>query len=187
MQDRLPGEGTIALYRYSEKTDFDHYLALTKPPETRRFLDPVHSHNSVVEELQFLHRSADDLHTMIYTIVRESDHTHVGSVMLTSIDAGYHHRAKVSRLIIAPSERGKGIAQEALRSLSRFAFRHLRLRFLYCYVFETNVHGRKLFSKFGFEEYGRRPEWSWDGTNYVDEFEMRLTAERFHEIYRSGA
>ena len=179
-QGRVPGYGTIVLRRYDENVDFDFYLELVRHPTVRRFLDPVHS--SVVEEINFLRRAADDPRTMIYTIMRERDSTPVGTVMLTGIDE-HHTRAKVSRLIIAPGEQGKGYGKEALRVLSRFAFSSLRLRFLYCYIFLTNENGRLLFLDGGFEQYGRRPAWSFDGTDYVDELEMSLTAERYDKIY----
>ncbi len=174
--------GPVTLYPYNEKAGSDFYLELVKDPDTRRFLDPVHS--SVLEELDFLRLCANDPRTMIYTIKQGPRRTLVGSVMLTGIDTK-HRRAKISRLMITPEHRHAGLAHQTLHALSLFAFRgpSLRLRFLYCYVFASNAGGQQLFSKFGFEQYGRRPEWSWDGTEWVDELEMRLTAERYHELY----
>ena len=182
-QGCLSGNGTIALRRYDESTDFDFYLELVRDATVRRFLDPVH--NSAIEELNFLRRAAEDPRTMIYTIMRESDTTPVGTVMLTGIDET-HKRAKVSRLIIAPGEQGKGYGKEALRSLSRFTFSSLRVRFLYCYIFMTNAYGRLLFISGGFKQYGLRPGWSFGDTDYVDELEMCLTKEHFDKLDSSG-
>jgi RimJ/RimL family protein N-acetyltransferase len=192
MHDKMPEylhypheSNTVALYQYDEREHFDRYWEFVKTGETRHFLDPTP--RGIVNEVNYLRRCVEDPNGAVYIIARTTSRDCLGLVMLRDIDSSWNWRAEIGRLVIDPRERQKGLAKETLRTLSHWVFKSLRLRLLYCYVFATNAAALQLFLTFGFEEYGRKPEWSNDGisTTWIEEVEMQLTRKRFEELYHS--
>ena len=69
-----------------------------------------------------------------------------------------HQRAGVG-IAVLPSERRRGWAATALRSLLPYARQHLLLHQLYCTVAANNEASIKLFKEIGFLQVGIRRDW----------------------------
>lgn len=107
--------------------------------------------------------------------LKESDQ-HIGNIKLGPIN-WIHRFADISLLIGEKSIWGQGIATEAIRLLSRFAFGVLNLHKLRSGCYENNKGSARAFLKVGFVEEGAlRKQWLVDG-KYQDEIVFGLCPE----------
>jgi diamine N-acetyltransferase len=97
----------------------------------------------------------------------------LGAIDLFDIDP-HHHRAGIGIVIHYNSERQKGYANRALNLLIGYCFNFLHLHQLYCTTTPDNFASIKLFSQNGFVECGRKKEWLYNGSGYVDEIMFQL-------------
>jgi RimJ/RimL family protein N-acetyltransferase len=81
---------------------------------------------------------------------------------------------------------GKGLATEANRLRSYYAFHVLGLRVLYSEYFDGNLASANMQRKVGYLECGRKPEYLWCAGRYVDEINTYLTRERWQELEKTG-
>ncbi len=79
-----------------------------------------------------------------------------------------HHRAGVG-IVIAPTERGKGYALDALKTVESYARTYLEMRQLWCNVEEDNAPSLALFAKAGYVEVGVKRDWNYTPKGYKSE------------------
>lgn len=97
----------------------------------------------------------------------------VGCVDLFDFDP-YHNRAGVG-ILVDTAHRGKGYAQEMLRSLIAYA-PQLRLHQLYCHVVVDNDASVAAFLHCGFHKAGVLKDWIYDCKKqcYVDAYTLQI-------------
>lgn len=101
-------------------------------------------------------------------------HRTIGTIDLFDFDP-YHHRAGVGILIGEKSERGNGLAGDALKTLILYSFSFLKLHQLYCNISSDNQTSLKFFQKSGFEIAGTKKDWIYGGNGtYLDEYLLQL-------------
>ena len=118
---------------------------------------------------KYIVQSQHDFYTdrqIRFMIVREADSVVMGSVDLTDIDP-YNGRAEIGVALLS-EYRGLGVASAALKILSGYAKKVLRLRQLFCHVPADNGQSINLFASNGFAESGRLKEWLIKDDTYVD-------------------
>ena len=118
---------------------------------------------------KYIVQSQHDFYTdrqIRFMIVREADSVVMGSVDLTDIDP-YNGRAEIGIALLS-EYRGQGIASAALRIVSEYAKKVLRLRQLFCHVPFDNKQSIKLFSSNGFSKSGRLKDWLVKDDAYTD-------------------
>jgi RimJ/RimL family protein N-acetyltransferase len=79
---------------------------------------------------------------------------HIGNIKLGSIDP-HHHRADVGIIIGRAEYWGRGLATEAIRALTEYAFGTLGLHRVSAGCYETNRASIRAFQKAGFHEDAR--------------------------------
>lgn len=95
--------------------------------------------------------------------------------MLDLFDYEPHHgRAGIGILIADSSDRGKGLATDALTALQRYSKEVLAMRILFCNVLESNRASRQLFEKCGFAQVGVKPKWHRSVDAYEDEIMYQI-------------
>ena len=123
---------------------------------------------------KYIVQSQHDFYTdrqVRFMIVRESDSVVMGSVDLTDIDP-YNGRAEIG-IALQVEYREQGVASAAIRILSNYSKKVLRLRQLYCHVPAYNNHSIKLFTNNGFSESGRLKDWLINDESYCDVLVMQ--------------
>jgi RimJ/RimL family protein N-acetyltransferase len=75
----------------------------------------------------------------------------------------------------------RGYGTDAVRTLCRFAFRHMNLQRIDLHVFVTNPRARRSYEKVGFRLEGTLRKAQFVGGEYVDELVMGLLAEELVE------
>ena len=109
---------------------------------------------------KYIMQSQHDFYTdrqVRFMILRVADNTVLGSVDLTDIDP-YNGRAEIGVALLS-EYRGQGIASAALKIVSGYAKKVLRLRQLFCHVPSDNRQSIKLFTSNGFTKSGRLKDW----------------------------
>ena len=106
-------------------------------------------------------------------LIISTDQKPVGTIDLYDFDPA-NKRAGVGILIGEKSERGKGIAQDALEVLISYAFGILLLHQLYASIPEYNNKSISLFEKLGFFQVGTRREWLHSAEGWHDEHFYQL-------------
>jgi RimJ/RimL family protein N-acetyltransferase len=73
----------------------------------------------------------------------------------------------------------RGFGTDAVRTLCRFAFRHMNLQRVDLHVYANNLRGRRAYEKVGFRLEGTLRRGQFEGGEYVDELVMGVLAEEF--------
>lgn len=129
---------------------------------------------AVAQTRQFWERiraSDSDLLLAIETLAGEF----VGSVGLHGIEP--RNRQAELGIWIARPHWDKGYGTDAVRVVSRFAFREMNLQRVYLRVYDTNPRGVRAYEKVGFKEEGRLRRGQFVNGRYVDVIIMGLLAE----------
>ncbi len=90
--------------------------------------------------------------------VRSQPSETLGCVDLFDLDPR-NGRAAIG-MYIAPEARGKGVGQEAVRELEKYAFGFLHLRVLYAVIATTNAACSAIYEKAGYTPFGPLPHWT---------------------------
>lgn len=118
---------------------------------------------------KYILMSSHDFYTdrqIRFMIERVSDHLVVGSIDLTDIDP-YNGRAEIGIALLS-DHRGQGIGSAAIKLMSEYAKKVLRLRQLFCHVPADNKPSIKLFTSNGFAKTGRLKEWLVKDEGHID-------------------
>ena len=79
-------------------------------------------------------------------------------------------RAGIGIIIKSESDRFKGHGKEALELLVNYCFTTLHLHQVYANISESNLPSLKLFEGNGFKKIGLKKDWSFDGSQYTNEY-----------------
>ena len=83
-------------------------------------------------------------------------------------------------MIFSKVERGKGYGAEALKLITKYAFKRLELHQLSANILEENAPSIKLFEKQGFERVGLKKDWTRVGGSFKNEYLYQLIHNDVH-------
>ncbi|WP_371805880.1 GNAT family N-acetyltransferase [Candidatus Lokiarchaeum ossiferum] len=126
------------------------YTRWVNTSKNRKYI-PYQFPTTIEERTHWLEAVEDDpAHTkIIFEIWHKADGLPVGYIQLHDI-SWIHRRAEIGILIGEYAYWGKGIGQEAVQLISRYAFEELNIRKVKAIVEHKNVRSRKIFEKIGF-------------------------------------
>lgn len=151
--------------------DIEIYTKWLNDPEILRYLNLRNSLISIVGEKEFLEKNANT--EFCLSIVRSDNDELLGNISLKNIDYknGF---AELGIFIGETNNLSKGYGSEAIKLLTNYAFKELRLHTVYLTYFEENVRAQKAYTKCGFVECGRRHEALFYNGKYHDLVYMEL-------------
>ena len=91
--------------------------------------------------------------TFIFKAVDSETGETVGHISLTSINRT-NRSARITRVLVGDSQRGKGIAEQMVKELIKIGFEQLHLHRMSLGVYDTNSAAIKCYSKCGFQTDG---------------------------------
>jgi RimJ/RimL family protein N-acetyltransferase len=94
----------------------------------------------------------------LFAICDNITNKHIGNIKLGPIDI-HHKRADISLFIGDKSYWGKGLATQAIKTLTHFAFTELTLNKLMASCYQGNNSSVKTFVRAGFNVEGKSPEY----------------------------
>ncbi len=123
----------------------------------------------------YIATSSDDIYTdkQLRLIIENEKGMQIGIADIMNFSP-QHLRAETG-IVIIDSERRKGYAEEALKSLCDYSLRILHIHQLYGVVAVDNFSAIRLYQKSGFIRQSILKEWLFDGKNYID----ALVLQRF--------
>jgi len=158
--------GKQVCLRPFEWEDAEKYRHWVNDPEILSLVDrvlPV----TAAEHRPWYEAIVSDPRTAIFSVDLLAEELFVGCVWLSEID--YRHRHAELRILIGDKRYwGKGIGEETISVLVRFAFEHLNLHKVYAYVLSSNRRAVKAFDKAGFAEEGLFKEDRYINGQYTD-------------------
>lgn len=110
-----------------------------------------HTEDSLAAYIEAVNISSTDL---LLGICRIEDDEHIGNIKLGPISSAHLHAA-IGLLVGERRYWGQGYATEAIRGLSEYAFKALRLNKLFAGCYASNEASRRAFLRAGYVEEGR--------------------------------
>ena len=131
-------------------------------------------HNSLISysgEREYLEKFVkEEFHLCI--VKNENDEL-IGNIALENIDYK-NGTAELGIFIGEEKNHGKGYGSEAIKLLTNYGFKILRLHSIYLRTYDFNERAQKSYAKCGFKEFGRRHEAIFFDGKYHDVIYMEL-------------
>jgi RimJ/RimL family protein N-acetyltransferase len=174
---RPPLEGRLVRLRAMELEDAARLNPLFKDPEVLAGLIVAmpQSLSGFRDWSEAARRSEDEIDLIIERLEGEA----IGACGLRGLND--RNRAGDLGIWIARPYWGRGFGTDAVRTLCRFAFRHMNLQRVDLHVYSNNLRGRRAYEKVGFRLEGTLRRGQFVGGEYVDELVMGLLAEELVE------
>ena len=151
--------------------DAEIYAKWLSNPNINQYLS---LHNSLVTkegEQDYLNKFCkEEFHLAI--IKKENDEL-IGNIGLEGLDYK-NGTCELGIFIGDENNLGKGYGTEAVKLLTEFAFKELRLHSIYLRTYDFNERAIKSYEKCGFKEFGRRHESRFTDGKYHDMVYMEL-------------
>lgn len=174
-QGRVDGDA-IFLRPLSADDITETYLRWLTDPEIGRFLETRHRPQTMQTIREFVERvnARDD--EFLFGICLRDDGRHIGNIKVGPVKQN-HSLADVSLLIGERDCWGKGIATDAIRAISRFAFQSMGILKLNAAAYAENRGSISAFLRAGYTQEGlRRKHYMLDGKP-DDVIELGLCAD----------
>jgi RimJ/RimL family protein N-acetyltransferase len=157
----------------------ENYYRWLNDPEVTRYLETRYIPRSLENIRKYVEAMNGNPDEIFLAICLKKDDMHVGNIKLGPIN-WIHGFADISLVIGEKAVWGRGIAAEAIRLLSRFAFDVLNLHKLRSGCYEENKGSIKAFLKTGFAQEGAlKKQWQVNG-KFQDEILLGLCREEMN-------
>ena len=144
--------GERIILREIEEDDLNSIVKWRNDPDILRWLFSYSPLNKT-KQRKWYEKYLDDDTQQTFIIEVKEEKTPIGTVGLTNIDYK-NQRGELTIIIGEKNYRGKGLGDECLNLLVKFAFNEMNLRKIKTLVFSDNEKAIKLYKKCGFVEEG---------------------------------
>ena len=167
--------GEKIILREIEEGDLNSIVKWRNDPAILRWLFS-YSPLSKVKQRKWYEKYLDDVTQQIFIIEVKEEKIPIGTVGLTNIDYK-NQRGELTIIIGEKNYRGRGLGDECLNLLVKFAFDEMNLRKIKTLVFSDNEKAIKLYEKCGFVEEGVLKEEIFKDGMYKDVLIMGIWRE----------
>ncbi|MEJ7693333.1 GNAT family protein [Daejeonella sp.] len=115
----------------------------------------------------------DNSSTFVYKAVYTESGRTVGHISLTSINRK-NRSARITRVLVGNSDRGKGIAEQMVKALMKIGFNQLNLHRMSLGVYDNNTSAIKCYKKCGFQVDGLLRDIQKHNNSYLTLMEMSI-------------
>ena len=151
--------------------DSETYAKWLNNPEISKYLSIHSSLVSIYSERDYIEEFSKQEFYMC--IVKKENDKLIGNIALEHIDYK-NGSAELGIFIGEESNLGRGYGSEAIKLLTNYGFKELRLHTIYLRVLDNNPRAVKSYQKCGFKECGRRHESAYRDGKYIDTIYMEL-------------
>lgn len=154
----------------------ENYLKWMNNPEINKYLESRFTTHTIDSLKDFVNSMNNSENNVLFAIVDKESDTHIGNIKLGNIHP-IHKYADIGLLIGDKNYWGRGIATNAIKLVSEFAFDELNLRKVLAGVYENNIGSIKAFEKCGFKKaYVKKDNYYFEG-KFIDAFVFELYNE----------
>lgn len=141
----------LSFKRLNPENVTDRYLAWMNDYEVVKFLESRFSPPKSLEELkEYVRRTNSDQDQLLFAIIHEEDHRHIGNIKIGPINRTHRH-ASIGIIIGEREYWGQGYASEAIGRMTQYAFEFLGLNHVFAGCYHENVASAKAFLKAGWK------------------------------------
>lgn len=157
----------IFLRRLTEDDASEDYVRWMNDPDINQYLESRFYTHTIESTKSFI-RSVTNKNNYQFGIFVKETGKHIGNIKIGSINQ-YHRYADIGFLIGEKDYWGKGIATEAIRLATDFAFNSLKLHKLWGGLYSSNIGSLRAFQKNGYEQEGiKKSQYFLNGVYYDD-------------------
>ncbi len=127
-----------------------YYVDWLNNPIVNAYLETRWYEQSRESIRDFVVSMQDNESNYLFAIIDQKGDQHVGNIKLGPIN-WFHRYADISYFIGEPSHWGKGLASDAIATVSEFGLKKLKLHRLQAGLYAGNVGSRKALEKAGYE------------------------------------
>lgn len=154
----------------------ENYLKWMNDPEINKYLESRFMTHTIDSLKDFVTSMNNSENNILFAIVDKESDAHIGNIKLGNIHP-IHKYADIGLLIGDKNYWGRGIATNAIKLVSEFAFDELNLRKVFAGVYENNIGSIRAFEKCGFKKaYIKKDNYFFDG-KFIDAFVFELYNE----------
>jgi RimJ/RimL family protein N-acetyltransferase len=160
-------------YRPLTKEDLPDRVRWFSDPEVAQYLgSSVRNGTTLASQRKWFKKQSSAKDRRMFAI--EVDEKMIGNVGLSEIEKD---DANAGIFIVVGDKNfwGVGVATDALKFITNYGFKRLKLHKIWLHVFEPNIRAVKLYEKFGFIKEGHHTEMLKLNGKFHDEIFMSLT------------
>ncbi len=157
----------IFLRRLTEEDASEDYVRWMNDPEINQYLESRFYTQTIESTKAFIRSVTNDNNYQFGIFIKETG-KHIGNIKVGGINH-YHRYADIGFLIGEKSFWGKGIATEAIKLVTDFAFNALKLHKVWGGAYSPNMGSVKAFLKNGYEQEGVKKNQYLCHGEYVDD------------------
>jgi RimJ/RimL family protein N-acetyltransferase len=166
----------IYLRRLTEDDVSEEYVKWMNDPDINQYLESRFNVQTIDSTKAFI-RSVTNEKNYQFGIFVKGTSRHIGNIKIGNINP-YHKYADVGFLIGEKDFWGKGIATEAIKLITDYAFTVLGLHKLWGGAYAPNVGSQKAFLKNGYQIEGCKKSHCMCDGKYVDSFIFGIVNEK---------
>lgn len=175
--DILPLNGTDIYLRELELKDVtDRYLSWMQDTVLNQYLESRFATHTFASLEEFVCKRLESETEWMFAICSTEGDEHIGNIKLGPVNTRHGH-GEIGLIVGEASWHGKGVATEAIRLLTVFAFETLNLRKLTAGMYSANIGSRRAFEKNGFVLEGTLRKQVRVGDEFQDVYRMGLLKE----------
>ncbi|MFC1568329.1 GNAT family N-acetyltransferase [Candidatus Margulisiibacteriota bacterium] len=146
----------------------ENYHRWLNDPEVNKYLETRFAPQTIDSIKEYVEKMSQKADEIFLAICDKATDKHIGNIKLGPINP-HHKYADISLVIGDKDFWGKGIATEAIKLISDYAFVQLGLHKVSAGCYSDNIGSAKAFHKVGFTEEGRLKKHYLDANNnYID-------------------
>ena len=151
----------------------ENYLSWMNDYEINKYLESRFTTHTIDSLKNFVTAMNNSENNFLFAIVDKESDKHIGNIKLGGIHP-IHKYADIGLIIGDKNYWGHGIATNAIKLVTEFAFNDLNLRKVIAGVYENNIGSIRAFKKCGFKEaYIKKNTYYFEG-KYIDAFVFEL-------------
>lgn len=151
----------------------ENYLKWMNDPEINKYLESRFMTHTIDSLKDFVTSMNSSENNVLFAIIDKESDTHIGNIKLGNIHP-VHKYADIGLIIGDKNYWGRGIATNAIKLVSEFAFEELNLRKVFAGVYENNIGSIRAFEKCGFKKaYVKKDNYFFEG-KFINAFVFEL-------------
>lgn len=176
-EEKIVGE-KIYLRKILETDVNEKYLGWLNDPQVNQYLETRWSEQTLSSILDFVQSKIDNKNEPLFAICTLESNEHIGNIKLGPINP-YHKYADVSLFIGDKNYWGKGFATEAIKLITDYGFKSLKLNKICASAYEENIGSINAFKKCGYLQEGLLNKKYISNGKYTNTVVLGIIAEDF--------
>ena len=126
------------------------YLKWLNDLNVNQFLETRWKKQNIKSIKKFVSEINKSNYSYIFGIINKETNEHIGNIKIGDINV-FHKNAEIGYFIGEKKNWGKGYSTEAIKLISNYCFKNLKLKYVKALVYENNIGSLKALKKNGYK------------------------------------